>query len=65
MWAGMQSSISRSEVTESVKYGNEAGGVKEMTDGQGWRWWIRRGWGLWSEEGAWEDRLCEEIERKS
>ena len=29
LWAGRQSSISRSEITESVEYGDETGGVEE------------------------------------
>ena len=53
LWAGRQSGISRSEVTESVEYGDEAGGVEEMRglgeDGwkRGGRCWIKMGQGLW------------------
>ena len=42
LWAGRQSGISRSEVTESVEYGDEAGGVEEMR-GLGEDGWKRGG----------------------
>ena len=36
-----------------------------MTDRQGGRWWIKMGRGVVEGEGgAWEGRLCEEIERE-
>ena len=51
-----QSSISRSEVTESVEYGDEAGGVEETMElgDDGWT-------ELEGEEGAWEGSLCEVV----
>ena len=50
LWAGRQSSISRSQVTEPVEYGDETEGVEETgwlgDDGQTrGRWWRKRGGG--------------------
>ena len=60
MWAGRQSSISRSEFTESVEYEDEAGGVEETRElGDNGR---TKGEGV--VEKAWEGRLCEEIWRE-
>ena len=68
--AGRQSSISRSEFTELVEYGDEAGGV-EGTMGLGDNGWTRGevvdkegARVVEGQEGAWEGRLCEEIGRE-
>ena len=57
---GFQSSISRSEDTESVEYGDEARGVEE-TKGLGDDG--RKTGEVMDMDGAWEGRLCEEVGR--